>query len=102
MSLPPPMSTAAGKGRSTLAPALRRVVAKASRRKSGDTGDPMRGPEPALPPDAKLPHERDESIGMTGGITSKTMQQAYRDLDRGLQDTDRGVEAGRTYKKLKR
>jgi hypothetical protein len=51
--------------------------------------------------DNPLPHERDESAGMTGGIASAPMQQAHRDLARGLQDTDRGPEADRTYRKLK-
>jgi len=54
------------------------------------------------PADTPLPHERDESVGMTGGIASVPMQQAHRDLARGLQDTDRGPEADRTYRKLKR
>ena len=49
----------------------------------------------------KLPHEQDESVGMTGGAASEPMQQAHRDLARGLQDTDRGPEADRTYQKLK-
>ena len=39
---------------------------------------------------------------MTGGVASEPMQQAHEDLSRGLQDTDRGPEADRTYKKLKR
>ena len=56
---------------------------------------------PTPPTDTPLPHERDESLGMTDGIVSKPVQQAYRDLSRRLQDTDRGVEAGRTYRKLK-
>ena len=30
-----------------------------------------------------------------------SMEQAARDVKRGLVDTDRGAEAGRTYKKLK-
>jgi hypothetical protein len=51
--------------------------------------------------DAALPHERDESAGMTDGNPSEPIQQAYRDVERGLQDTDRGAEAGRTYEKLK-
>lgn len=34
-------------------------------------------------------------------VVSEPMQQAYRDITRGLKDTDRGAEAGRTYKKLK-
>ncbi len=50
----------------------------------------------------ELPHERDQEVGMTGGIASEPVQQAYRDVKRGLVDTDRGVEAGRTYQKLKR
>jgi hypothetical protein len=49
----------------------------------------------------KLPHERDESIDTTGAIASEPMKQAARDIKRGLVDTDRGAEAGRTYQKLK-
>ncbi len=55
-------------------------------------------------PDAsspKLPHERDESINTTGTVASEPMEQAARDVKRGLVDTDRGAEAGRTYRKLK-
>ena len=52
----------------------------------------------ALP---KLPHERDESVTATAPVASKPMQQAYRDLASGQQDTDRAAETGRTYKKLK-
>ena len=69
---------------------------------------PQTGPGSTLPPgagntpsEAPLPHERDESVGMTDGVPSDQMQQAYRDLARGLQDTGRGPEADRVYKKLK-
>ena len=48
----------------------------------------------------KLPHERDESVGATAGVASGAVQQAYRDVARGLQDTDRGAEAGRVYEQL--
>ena len=51
---------------------------------------------------AKLPHERDESVSTAKAKPSEPMQQAFRDLANGLQDTDRGAEVGRTYKKLKR
>ena len=51
---------------------------------------------------AKLPHEQDESVGMTGGIPSAPMKQAHKDLARGLQDTDRGSVADSTYQKLKK
>nr|WP_315229130.1 hypothetical protein [uncultured Albidiferax sp.] len=50
----------------------------------------------------KLPHEQDQSVGMTDGIPSKTVQQAYRDVTQGQQDTDRGPEADRAYQKLKK
>ena len=49
---------------------------------------------------AKLPHERDESVGVTAGVASGAVPQAYRDLARGLQDTDRGADAGRVYEQL--
>lgn len=53
----------------------------------------------ALP---KLPHERDQSVDMTGGQPDAEVQQAYRDVSRGLQDTDKGPPADRAYQKLKR
>lgn len=56
----------------------------------------------AKPAPMELPHERDVSTNMTDGIPSPPVQQAYRDVKRGLQDTDRGAEVGRTYQKLKR
>ncbi len=49
----------------------------------------------------KLPHERDESVGTTGGVPSEAMQQAYRDVKRGLEDTSRGTAANAAYEKLK-
>jgi hypothetical protein len=52
--------------------------------------------------DAKLPHERDQSVDMTGGTPSREVQQAHRDVSRGLQDTSRAQETDRAYKKLKR
>ena len=58
------------------------------------------GTDPAKS-DALLPHERDESTGMTDGVPSEPVRQAYRDVSRGLQDTDRGPVAGRVYRKLK-
>ncbi|CAN5287314.1 hypothetical protein BH11PSE9_BH11PSE9_19280 [soil metagenome] len=52
--------------------------------------------------EAALPHERDQSVGMTGGVPSKTVQQAHRDVKRGLQDTSRAPEADKAYDKLKK
>lgn len=36
-----------------------------------------------------------------GAVPSVPMQQAFADVKRGLTDTDRAAEAGRTYRKLK-
>lgn len=41
----------------------------------------------------QLPHERDQSVGMTDGNPSALVQQAYRDVKRGLVDTDAAREA---------
>ena len=46
--------------------------------------------DPASP---QLPHERDQSTGMTDGNPSPLVQQAYKDVKRGLVDTDAGREA---------
>jgi phosphoribosylanthranilate isomerase len=48
-----------------------------------------------------MPHERDEQVGMTGGVASPMVEQAARDLKRGIKDTSRSVEADAAYKKLK-
>lgn len=49
-----------------------------------------------------LPHERDEKVGMTGGVQSARVQQGARDLKRGLRDTTRAPEADAAYRKLKK
>ena len=41
----------------------------------------------------KMPHERDESVDMTHGEPDAQMEQAYRDVKRGLKDTDAGLRA---------
>jgi hypothetical protein len=51
---------------------------------------------------ASMPNERDESVGMTGGIQSPRVQQAGRDVKRGLKDTSRATEADVAYQKQKK
>ena len=71
-------------------------------KKTVDTTHPITPITPNTPPEVpKLPHERDESVGMTGGVPSEAMQQAYLDVKRGLRDTSRGTAANRAYEKLK-
>lgn len=47
---------------------------------------------PQRPSDAgnqgKLPHERDQSVAVTAPKPTPEMQQAHRDLQKGLVDTD--------------
>ena len=52
--------------------------------------------------DPALPHERDETVSMTGGVQSPVVQQAARDVKRGVKDTSGAVEANETYKRLKK
>ena len=65
-----------------------------TREKSDDPNtaenDSQHAQSPQMP---KLPHERDQSPDMTDGAPSAEMQQAYRDVKRGLVDTDAGREA---------
>ena len=56
----------------------------------------------ASPATPHLPHERDEVVGATGAVPSEKVQQGYRDLKGGLQDTSRAPEAAAAYDKLKK
>ena len=55
----------------------------------------------AAPAAPTMPHERDQSVGMTGGVPSQRVRQAYRDLEHGVQDTSRATEADTAYRKQK-
>ena len=60
----------------------------------------LTSPKPAS--STPMPHERDESVGMTDGIPSRRVQQGGRDLKRGVKDTSRAPEADRAYQKQKK
>ena len=49
----------------------------------------------------KIPSERDESVDMTPDAPDPMIEQAAIDVARGLQDTSKGEELNRAYKKLK-
>ncbi|MEJ5152362.1 hypothetical protein [Comamonas sp. MYb396] len=44
---------------------------------------------------AKMPHEKDQSVGETSQEPSPEMEQAHADLKRGLVDTDARAPDGR-------
>lgn len=50
----------------------------------------------------KLPHERDEKVGSTGGVPSERVRQGARDAKRGVQDTSRAIESDAAYRNLKK
>ena len=49
-----------------------------------------------------LPHERDESPHSTGGERHADIEQAAKDVGRGLKDTSRAPEADAAYTKLRK
>ncbi|MBA3594191.1 MAG: hypothetical protein H0W47_10400 [Polaromonas sp.] len=49
-----------------------------------------------------LPHERDQSVGMTDDTPDPQVAQASKDLRRGLKDTGKGPAMDAAYDKLKR
>ena len=63
--------------------------------------------KPTTPRDAtveaklQMPNERDESVDMTPDVPDPMIEQAAVDVARGLQDTSKGAELNRAYKKLK-
>jgi hypothetical protein len=79
------------------------VPARTERRVNTTHPQPQPGnePEDLGGPEGRLPHERDQSVDMTGGEPDALVEQAYRDVKRGLQDTDRGPPADKAYQKLK-
>jgi hypothetical protein len=48
-----------------------------------------------------MPHDRDETVGMTGGIPSERVQQASADIERGLVDTSRAEATDAAYQRQK-
>jgi hypothetical protein len=48
----------------------------------------------------ELPHERDQSVGMTNGKPNPVIKQARQDVLRGVKDTSKSVEIDSAYRKL--
>ena len=55
----------------------------------------------AIEAQLKMPNEREESVEMTAAEPDPVIVQAAADVEHGLQDTSKGVELNRVYKKLK-
>ena len=64
-------------------------------------GKPPTPRDAAVEANLKMPNERDESVDMTPDVPDPVIKQAALDVARGLQDTSKGAELNRAYKKLK-
>ncbi|HEX6361484.1 MAG TPA: hypothetical protein VFZ93_00900 [Albitalea sp.] len=53
-------------------------------------------------PDAKLPHERDQSPGNAADAPRSEGKKAFEDAKRGIPDTTKGAETDATYHKLRK
>ena len=65
---------------------------------------PAKSAQPGLLPasdDLPLPHERDQSTDMTPEAPDPLVEQASKDVKRGLKDTSKGPEMDKAYDKLK-
>ncbi|MEO5698464.1 MAG: hypothetical protein ABIQ60_15175 [Burkholderiaceae bacterium] len=49
-----------------------------------------------------LPHERDQKADATDGEPSERVRKGAKDLQRGVEDTSRSIEADRAYRDLKK
>ena len=64
-------------------------------------GKPPTPRDAAVEAQLKLPNERDESVNSAPDVPDPMIEQAAIDVARGLQDTSKGAELNRAYKKLK-
>jgi len=70
-------------------------------KQTGERPHPSKEAVTAEPGPLKLPHDRDEAPEPRGTAASKTVEQAYRDVKRGLVDTDKAPEMDRVYRRIK-
>jgi hypothetical protein len=69
---------------------------------SRDSGSMNKARHRSPPSKLKLPHERDESVGAAGRAPRKIIEQARRDLEAGLVDTDMRATPGLDARRRRR
>ncbi|WP_309678815.1 hypothetical protein [Polaromonas sp.] len=87
---PVPQNTA-GKG----------MPARAPRQQGPRTAASTTPKDASVEASLELPHERDQATDMTASQPNPRVEQAARDVGRGLKDTSKGAEMDRAYQKLK-
>ena len=74
------------------------LLSRPKRAKMGQYATPY---DATIEAQLKVPNERDGSVNMTASMPDPVILQAAADVERGLQDTSKGVELHLVYKKLK-
>ena len=87
-----PATPAAGKGMPTK---------HAREPQSSQAGRQITPQDAAVEASLELPSDRDQSTGMTAAEPDPLVQQAAKDLARGLSDTSKAAETDKAYQKQK-
>lgn len=87
-------------GRPADRPAGKGMPAKDPRAQRSRPGKQDTLKDGAVEASLELPHERDQAVDMTHAMPDAAIEQAGKDVKRGLTDTTKGVELDRAYKKL--
>ena len=76
------------------------MPAKEPREQRSRPGEADTPKDDAVEASLELPHERDQAVDMTNAKPNPVVEQAGRDVKRGVRDTSKSVEMDRAYKKL--
>ena len=68
---------------------------------SGQTNRQITPKDASVEASLELPSDRDQSTDMTAATPDPLIQQAAKDLKRGLSDTSKGAETDKAYQKQK-
>ena len=98
---PPPDQTTASVTSSAPTAGKGTSAKKARKAKSAESGRRGKPEDAAAKASLKLPSDRDESVEMTAAEPNPLIQQAAKDLARGLSDTSNGAETDKAYQKQK-
>jgi hypothetical protein len=82
-----------------MAESFRKTARKSVRK--GARPAPAHDAQPTADTPPAMPHERDEMVDPDRGAPSDQMRQAHDDIERGLQDTDRGGVTDAAYRRQK-
>lgn len=76
------------------------LPAKSPRPQSDQTDHPRTPEDASIESSLELPHERDQATDMTADAPDPQIEQAAKDVAKGLTDTSKAPELDATYRKL--